>query len=429
MRPPAINVLLVEDNLGDARLLQELLAESPDCPIRLRRVERLADGLEQARAGGIDLVLLDLSLPDSSGLETFERLNRAAPKMPIIVLSGLDDEELSLTAVREGAQDYLVKGQVDCRLLVRAVRYAIERKRIEEELARYTADLQRAILEIKQKNQQIEDELGMAREFQQALLPRKFPAFPPGVGPEQSRLRFAHRYLPSGAVGGDYYVILRLNNNLAGVLLCDVMGHGVRAALVTAMIRVLVEELRPVADEPGVFAQELNKLLHKVLRQTDTTMFVTAFYAVADARTGEVRYSTAGHPAPMWIRRDGVVVTVPAPAPGAGPVLGLFPDSAYPDASLRLEPGERLVMFTDGVFEVEGPDRVYYGQERLRAALQRLAGLPLERLLAGLVEEISGFAKTRQFNDDVCVVALERNPEGALPPPAETVESHRGKVG
>ncbi|MGQ9627821.1 MAG: PAS domain-containing protein [Anaerolineae bacterium] len=135
MNEHTIKVLLVEDNLGDARLLQEMLAEVRGFSFDLKCADRLSLGLEQLAEGGIDLLLLDLSLPDSRGLEAFARVKAQAPKVPIIVLSGLDDEALAVKAVQEGAQDYLVKGQIDSNLLARAIRYAIERKQMEEALA------------------------------------------------------------------------------------------------------------------------------------------------------------------------------------------------------------------------------------------------------------------------------------------------------
>jgi PAS domain S-box-containing protein len=128
-----LSVLLIEDNPGDARLIREMLADVPAGRVRLQHAERLAAGLE--RLDSADVVLLDLSLPDSHGLETFQRLRDAAPRVPVVVLTGLDDETVAVRAVQEGAQDYLPKGQVDGQLLVRSMRYAIERKRAEEERA------------------------------------------------------------------------------------------------------------------------------------------------------------------------------------------------------------------------------------------------------------------------------------------------------
>ncbi len=129
-------VLLVEDNPGDARLIWEMLAEAKGTRFDLQYASRLSAGLERLAAGGIDVVLLDLSLPDSQGLDTFARVQAQAPQVPVIVLTGLDDETLAIKAVREGAQDYLVKGQVDSHLLARAIRYALERARLYRETVR-----------------------------------------------------------------------------------------------------------------------------------------------------------------------------------------------------------------------------------------------------------------------------------------------------
>ena len=141
-----ITVLLVEDNPGDARLILELLGEVQAQAFDLERVDRLDDALARLAHSGVDVVLLDLGLPDSQGLDTFVRARRGAPNEPIVVISGLDDEQLALEAVRSGAQDYLVKGRIEGQLLARVLRYAIERKRAEEAL-RASEAYHRTILE------------------------------------------------------------------------------------------------------------------------------------------------------------------------------------------------------------------------------------------------------------------------------------------
>jgi PAS domain S-box-containing protein len=127
-------VLLIEDNPGDARLIQEMLAEGGDARFKLARAEQLSSGLERLAANDIEVVLLDLGLPDSQGFDTFTKTYAQAPRVPIIVLSGLADEQLAIKTVQEGAQDYLVKGYLDSHALVRTIRYAIERKQTEEAL-------------------------------------------------------------------------------------------------------------------------------------------------------------------------------------------------------------------------------------------------------------------------------------------------------
>ena len=136
MSEEPIKVLLIEDNPGDIRLIREMLAEVKGATFHLECTDRLKIGLERLAKGGIDVVLLDLALPESQGLDTFARAKAGAPGVPIVVLTALDDEILGIKAVQAGAQDYLVKGQVSARLLSRSIRYGLERKRAEEALRR-----------------------------------------------------------------------------------------------------------------------------------------------------------------------------------------------------------------------------------------------------------------------------------------------------
>ena len=140
-----IRVLLVEDNPADARLLREYLTEPDGQQFHVTHAARLAEAVNFIKSDRFDLALLDLSLPDSQSLETVRRVRSEAPNTPVVVLTGMDDESLGTEAVREGAQDYLVKGQADRRLLVRAIRYALERHRAEEALARYRDSLEELV--------------------------------------------------------------------------------------------------------------------------------------------------------------------------------------------------------------------------------------------------------------------------------------------
>jgi PleD family two-component response regulator len=142
-------VLLIEDNKGDARLLEEMLKEVESIVFKLVWTDRISSGLKYLKRGGFELVLLDLGLPDSEGFETFQRVHDAVPDLPIIVMTGLNDETFAVEAVRKGAQDYLVKGQVDPNMLIRAMRYAIERKKLEIEREKLIKQLQEALEKIK----------------------------------------------------------------------------------------------------------------------------------------------------------------------------------------------------------------------------------------------------------------------------------------
>ncbi|MEY2466098.1 MAG: phosphoserine phosphatase RsbU/P, partial [Verrucomicrobiota bacterium] len=261
---PKIRALLIEDNPGDARLIQFMLEEAATNLFEIERADRLDAALERLARGGVDIVLSDLSLPDSHGMETFSRLHSQAPQVPIIVLSGLNDTTVAVDAVHRGAQDFLIKGQVDGQLLARSIRYAIERKRMSEQLHRYAGEL-------REKNAQLQADFNMAREIQQIFLPNQYPTFPQSVTPEKSALRFSHRYISAAAVGGDFFDIFPITDSTAGVFICDVMGHGMRAALITAIMRGLIEELMPVAADAGKFLTEINRSLRAILRRTKET--------------------------------------------------------------------------------------------------------------------------------------------------------------
>ncbi len=138
MESEKIKVLLIEDNPGDARLIQEMLTEPGQERYQFEYADRLSRGLEHLENGGVDVVLLDLSLPDVQGLEAFDKVQAKVPAVPVVVLTGFDDETLAIEAMRHGAQDYLVKGDVDSTVLYRAVRYSVERKRAVEDAKRYS---------------------------------------------------------------------------------------------------------------------------------------------------------------------------------------------------------------------------------------------------------------------------------------------------
>lgn len=134
-----IRILLIEDNLALVRMITDMLTQAQGTVFFVDSAPRLADGLERLAGGGVDVVLLDLALPDSQGLDTFTGCYRHAPEVPVVVLTALEDETTALTALREGAQDYLIKSELNLRALIRAMRYAIERKRGEEARSRLAA--------------------------------------------------------------------------------------------------------------------------------------------------------------------------------------------------------------------------------------------------------------------------------------------------
>jgi sigma-B regulation protein RsbU (phosphoserine phosphatase) len=254
----------------------------------------------------------------------------------------------------------------------------------------------------------MEDDLKMAREIQLTMLPQQYPTFPRTASPAESAFQFTHRYLPAGTVGGDFFAVSALSETEAGVFICDVAGHGVRSALVTAMIRALAEELKPLATNPGQFLSKLNSDLHAILKHTGTPMLTTAFYLVADSKSGTMRYANAGHPKPLLIRRSAGRVEPLANATGKSqPVLGLFEDATYQTSEVKLDPKDLVMLFTDGLYEVQDRNEALYSQEMLVAGVQRRTQLPAPQLFDELLAEIRRFAAASAFDDDVCLVALE----------------------
>ena len=248
----------------------------------------------------------------------------------------------------------------------------------------------------------------MAREIQQALLPQQYPHIPANADGGEGWLRFSHCYQPAGAVSGDFFHVQSISETAAGVFICDVMGHGVRSAFITAMLRALVEELRPLGNDPGELLTQMNCELRSILRQTGGPMYATAFYLMADVNTGEIRYAKAGHPNPLHLRRAAESLAPLSCAAGTqGPPLGLFDGSRYKTNTSSLGAGDVILFYTDGVHEVFDPNNGEFGDEGLHAAILKRRSLPLDSLLNGVVSDARDFSGNSHFSDDVCLVGME----------------------
>ena len=404
-----IRLLLIEDDEDDVFLLRELLSQAA-VAFAIESAGTIAAAVQRLAAGGIDLVLSDLSLPDSRGIETFLALRSAAPQTPVIVLSGFDDEELAMQIVEKGAQDYLVKGHIDCPLLTRSIRYAIKRVEAERALAEERRKSQENLAvynrQLREKNLQLEDDLRMASEVQQAFLPQQAAGSLRRAA--NGSLHFYSTYLPAGSVGGDFFHILPLSETTAGVFISDAMGHGVRAALVTALERALVEEMAVVAGNPGIFLSRINHALLSILQRTGTPLFVSAFYMFVDVAFSEIRYAVAGHPRQLITRREtGAVETLPANGRDHGPALGIFDGQRYEMFRAKLSPGDRVLLFTDGLFEVEGPNGDLFDQDQLLEVVRRRMHLPPVELPGAVINDVKQFTGGGVFLDDVCLVVMD----------------------
>jgi serine phosphatase RsbU (regulator of sigma subunit)/CheY-like chemotaxis protein len=447
--PASIEVFIVEDSPTQALKLRHVL-ERHEYRVTAARNGKEALAVLAERLP--TLMITDINMPEMDGYELCQRI-KDDPRMkelPVILLTSLSDPKDILRGLECGADNFIVKpyneefllsriqyvmanlelrrqskGKLATEIFFAGQKYRLTSERIHSidlllstyetavqknmELSRAKEQLELQAEQLREKNAQMEADLDMARELQVAFLPRHYPVFPPHASPDQSALQFCHRYSTSTELGGDFFDVLALSDTMAGILICDVMGHGVRAALVTAIVRGLVEELREDADDPGELMTQMNRSLCAILQQTTTPLFATAVYAVVDAARGVVRWANAGHPAPYHLRRSAGVVErlVRADGKKADPALGLMNDTTYHAEERRLSAGDLLMLFTDGLYEIDGADDTLYEVAQLTSALDARLALPTTRLFDELIAELRKFSVTGEFGDDMCLVGLD----------------------
>jgi len=223
------------------------------------------------------------------------------------------------------------------------------------------------------------------------------------------RFSFGSRYIPISGLAGDFFEVIPLPENRAGVLICDVMGHGVRSALIVAMLRGLIEKQRAMATDPGAFLHGLNEGLAAILERAGTTMFATAFYGVIDPVAGLFHYACAGHPGPVVESRGGSR-QIATERGERGPALGLNRQAAYPTGKLDLDAFSRMVLFTDGVLEAENQEGEPFFENRLLEIVSGHTGDTLDHLLDDILGSVLEFCESRHFDDDVCLLGIESVP-------------------
>jgi phosphoserine phosphatase RsbU/P len=269
-----------------------------------------------------------------------------------------------------------------------------QRKRTDQELQRRSAEM--------------EADLQMARQLQEAFFPRVYPCFPASASPEASALRFAHRYVPASTLGGDFFDVIPISDTRCGVLICDVMGHGVRAGLLTALIRGVVEEFGARADDPAHVLGEINRGLIPIVQQTGQPTFATAFFAVIDVATNSMTYSNAGHPPPFVLRGstgtfDQLTATNPEPA------AGLIQNFNYTHQQCAFGPGDVLLGYTDGLFEASNAAGRMFGEIELGNLIGASVGRSGTELIARLMAAVEAFTGRHEFEDDICIIAVGRS--------------------
>jgi serine phosphatase RsbU (regulator of sigma subunit) len=379
-RDDQVQVLLVEDDDGDAVLVGELLRE-----VGAAVVVRRARSLVQAKnlVSGAACVLLDLGLPDSQGLNGLRQLLQLEPEAAIVVLTGESSEHLGELAVRAGAQDYLVKGEVAGHMLNRVIRYAVERRRAEEaQRALHVAQIRA------QENARLE----------RGLLPSPLLT--------DTRLSVSARCLPGGQhhlLGGDFYDVVETSDGWVHALIGDVCGRGPAEAALGVCLRVAWRAM-VLAGRP---AEEILATLSELLeheRQDDTMFATLCMISVHPDRTsGWIRM--AGHLPPLLVSRGGVVELPTRPAAP----LGLSEVRDWPGIPIRLDGSWSILLYTDGLIEGrigKGSERL--GSEGLMDLIRDALGgpdQPGEQLLDQVIDRVREL-NGGNLDDDLAVLAL-----------------------
>jgi sigma-B regulation protein RsbU (phosphoserine phosphatase) len=380
------NILIVDDTPANLRLLSQMLAEAG------YHVRPLPDGalaLAAARAEPPDLILLDIKMPGMDGYQVCQRLKAEAETrdIPIIFISALDAVQDKVNAFSAGGVDYVTKPF-----------------HAEEVLARVATHLALRELQkqLQEANETMARELALAGEIQASFLPARAPVIP---GWQMSAV-----LRPARQASGDFYDFLSLPGGRLGVVVADVTDKGAGAALYMALCcTILRTYAADYPEQPDLLLAAANR---RILQDCSTSQFVTVFYGILDPVAGNLVYANAGHCPPLvlcaqaaqqvqWLTQTGVP-------------LGIFEDRAWGQAMIQLDPGELLVLYTDGITEAHYDPRRLFGEERLLASVRSaLAATGRQRspqaIQAAILGEVQEFLGDAPQSDDIALIILQRS--------------------
>ena len=324
-----------------------------------------------------DLVLMDLNYTGDTtsgreGIDLLARVQAVDALLPVIVMTGWGSVDLAVEAMRRGVRDFVQKPWDNAQLLT-TLHKEIEagRARRREEAAERR-------------------ELSEALKIQQRLLPQQVP--------EIEGWELAVSWQPANGVGGDCFDMIRLGDTRLAISIADVVGKGIPAALLMSNLQAAVRAFASEAVEPQALCHQVNRILCGNIAEG---RFISFFYSVLDAPTGVMTYTNAGHYLPMLVRADGAVERLGA----GGPVLGVLSDAEYEQAHVGIGPGDRLVMFTDGLTEARSAADEEFGEERLLDAAVAHRACSAPALQARLADSVATFTGGR-LQDDATLIVL-----------------------
>lgn len=330
----------------------------------------------------IEIVLTDINMPVMDGLTLLARLHERPNPPATVIVSAYGDMPNIRAAMNRGALDFLTK--------------PIDFHDFEVTVQKTLAQVRRLRAALAEHDRLIalERDLAIAADIQRSFLPRCDEE-----KAEHGALAVQAAMIPAHAVGGDFYDYFRLEGNRLGVVIGDVSGKGVPAALLMAVTRSLLRACALRGEEPGPCLEEVNRLL---VRDTFAERFVTLFYAVLHAERREITYANAGHNLPFLLRTAGAIEHLD----GRGLVAGVLAQTRYPTHSAPFQPGDRLFLYTDGITEALNPQREQFSEQRLQQVLREAHSDSPAELIDRVVQAVRRFSAGAPQSDDITALAV-----------------------
>ena len=336
----------------------------------------------------IEIILSDINMPDMDGLTLLAKVNEMRnPALHVIMVSAYGNMANIRQAMNNGAFDFAVK-PIDMEDLSLTIEKAIERIKFVHESQQEHTQLE-----------SLKKDLTTARDIQQYILPQPFPPFPE----ESDKIDIYASMEAAKDIGGDFYDFFRIDDDRVALVIADVCGKGIPAALFMAVSRTVIRSKGMLYSDTGKCMTESN--LPLVAYSADF-MFVTVFYAVYNMKTGLLAYCNAGHNRPVLLHSDGTTEVLPKPR---NPFVGVYKNVVYKEDTLQMESGDTLVMYTDGVTEASNPAKQLFGLDRFCSTLSSLADKNCRQIIEAVRAGISDFTAGAEQSDDITMLALKRN--------------------
>ncbi len=331
----------------------------------------------------IDLLVFDQAMSSDPGgfLESF---NQKKPDIPVLLISRSEEVRQAVEVMRKGAF-HVLPTPINPHELERVLALGLEVARNRREL--------------RERKRIMRRDLEMAQHIQMGLLPPRELAIPGGAA-------ISTRHIPAEVLGGDFYDVAAIDNKHIGMLIADVSGHGVAASLVVVVLKTLLLNAAAFVKTPAKFMESINTQLLKIIPES---YYLTCFYGILNTKTGNLSYTSCGHPSPFLLRKDGGCERLEC----RGFFLGLDPRLDLEQKSKVLNPGDQIILFTDGITDNRINEHEQYGDERLQQSILKHAGLPASQLLDNLIQDFHHRTGDRTPDDDVALMCVEYRPEKA----------------